>query len=486
MSPAFPATRTFSGFNAPGRFECDIHDLEVVQGEVPPDLDGSFFRVGPDPQFPPLLGDDIPLNGDGMASLFRFQGGRVSLRTRWIHTQKFIAERAAGRALYGAYRNPFTDDPSVAGRSRGTANTNIVWQGRRLLALKEDSLPVQLDPHTLRTLGDCDFDGRYRHPTFTAHPKVDPRSGEMHAFGYEAGGEASADIVYCVVDRHGRMQQQQLFTAPYACMVHDFGVTHEHVLFMITPLVADMDLMLRGGPHFAWDGELPAHLGVFPRAQGPAGMRWFRTGTCFASHVMNAHSEGSRVHLDTPTSEMVVFPFFPLRHGQVFDPRRAAPRLQRWTVDLDSPSDQVHRRDLAAVEAEFPRIDDRYAMGRQRHGWSVSRAEGRDTNTSLSGKTFNALAHFEFDADGEAVRTTVFHVGDDSATQEPTFVPRPGGTEEGDGYVLALVNRLAENRNDLLVLHARDFKAPPVATLRLPVRLRNGLHANWVDAQSLA
>ncbi len=491
MTTAFPNTRSFVGFNAPGRFECDIADLEVVRGAVPAALDGMFFRVAPDPQFPPRAGDDIPLNGDGMACVFRIRGGRVSFKSRWIQTQKFVAERAAGTALYGVYRNPFTDDPSVAGKSRGTANTNIVWHAGRLLALKEDSLPVQLDPHTLQTLGDCDFDGQYRHPTFTAHPKIDPVSGEMVFFGYEAKGEATPDIVYGVIDRHGRISQQRLFAAPYASMVHDFGVTQEHVVFSISPLVADLDLMKRGGPHFAWDGQLPVHVGIFPRAGGPQQVRWFTAPTCFSSHVMNAFTEhtaeGSQVHFDTPAGQMVVFPFFPLRHGQAFDPKRATPRMQRWTFDLASTGDSFERQDLDPVVAEFPRIDDRFAMGRHRHGWTVSRAEGRgtDSQASMTGKTFNALAHFDLDRPVGAGRSSLFYAGDDSAVQEPIFVPRPGSSQEGDGYVLVLVNRLSELRNDLLILDARDFAAPPLAVIRLPIRLRNGLHGNWVDAQAL-
>ena len=69
----FPDTPTFRGFQAPGRFEADIHALPVIQGEIPRDLFGTFYRVGPDPQFPPFSGKDKPLNGDGMVYLFRLE-----------------------------------------------------------------------------------------------------------------------------------------------------------------------------------------------------------------------------------------------------------------------------------------------------------------------------------------------------------------------------------------------------------------------------
>lgn len=67
----------------------------------------------------------------------------------------------------------------VAGSLRTTANTNIVHMFGKLLALKEDALPYEMDPHTLRTIGIHNFDGQYTCPTFTAHPKVDPVSGEV-------------------------------------------------------------------------------------------------------------------------------------------------------------------------------------------------------------------------------------------------------------------------------------------------------------------
>ena len=82
--------------------EADIFDLEVVQGEIPASIAGTFYRVGPDPQFPPLLGTDMRFNGDGMVSLFRFKDGRVDFKSRWVQTDKFKLERAARRALLEA------------------------------------------------------------------------------------------------------------------------------------------------------------------------------------------------------------------------------------------------------------------------------------------------------------------------------------------------------------------------------------------------
>jgi hypothetical protein len=123
-----------------------------------------------------------------MITMIRFGQGHADLRTRYVRTQRFQLERAARRALFGAHRNPFTGDPSVAGVDDGNANTSMVWHAGRLLALKEAALPYELDPVTLETRGVFSFDGQLPGRTFTAHPKIDPLTGEMIAFSYNASG----------------------------------------------------------------------------------------------------------------------------------------------------------------------------------------------------------------------------------------------------------------------------------------------------------
>lgn len=225
MAARFPDKPPFSGFHAPSRMEGDICDVEVVQGEVPAELDGTYYRVAGDRQWPPRTEGDIVFNWDGMVSMFRFSRGHVDFRCRYVRTPRFVAEREARRALFGAYRNPFTDDPSVAGLSRGLANTNVFWHAGRLLASKEDALPIELDPDTLETIGTYDFDGQLTSRTATAHPKMDPETGEMVFFGYAAKGEATPDIAYYEADPSGRVTHEAWLEAPYSSMIHDWAVT---------------------------------------------------------------------------------------------------------------------------------------------------------------------------------------------------------------------------------------------------------------------
>jgi carotenoid cleavage dioxygenase-like enzyme len=93
----YPDTAAFRGFFAPSRIEADLFDLDV-DGEIPSELYGAFYRAAADTQFPPRYDNDIYINGDGMITMIRFERGHADLRTRYVRTQRFQLERAARRA----------------------------------------------------------------------------------------------------------------------------------------------------------------------------------------------------------------------------------------------------------------------------------------------------------------------------------------------------------------------------------------------------
>ena len=479
----FPDLPIYSGFDRPGRIEADIFELEV-EGELPLDLEGTFYRVAPEPQFPPLLGDDIVINGDGMIGMFRFQSGHVDFKSRYVHTEKFTLERAARRALFGAYRNPYTDDVSVRGLVRGTANTNVLWHGGRLLALKEDSPPVELDPHTLETRGPVTFGGRLTSRTFTAHPKIDPVTGELIGFGFAAKGETTRDIAFHVADAHGNLVREEWFEAPYAAEIHDFAVTRSHVIFAVLPTTTSLERLQAGGPHWLWDPTRNSQIGIFPRESGVKAIRWFEGPPRWLFHYFNAYTEGQRVIVDACVSDAQTFPFmYPDTQGHPFNPAKAVPRITRWEFDLGARGSGFDERTLWPSYCEFPRIDERGAMQRHRYGFVIAHDPARDfTGGGLFGPAFNTIASYDF----ERSAVTAFALDSKSTAQEPVFVPRGTSAPEGDGYLLALVNRFETMLNDLLVFDTADLPGGPIATVKLPIRLRNGVHGNWLPAHLLA
>lgn len=469
----FPKTPSFTGVFEPIRIEADVEDLDI-EGEVPADLDGAFYRVQPDPKHPPLLGDDIAFNGDGMVSMFRFKGGRVNFRQRYVQTDKFKLEREAGRALFGAYRNPLKDEPSVKGRYRGTANTNAFFHGGYLFGLKEDSPPVAMDANTLETFGYHDFDGQMTSPTFTAHPKIDPETGDMCCFGYAAKGLLTRDMVYYEITADGRKTREVWFEVPYYAMMHDFGVTRDYAIFHVVPSTSSWERLEAGLPHFGFDTTKQIHLVVLPRDGTAADIKIFTAPNCFASHVMNAFNEGTKIHFDTPEAKNNMFPFFPDWHGAPYKPEEAQSHLTRWTVDMDSNSGEFEKRErLSEFVGEFPRIDDRYAMEPYRHGWMLGMGMGPGSRASLG------------HVDVSTGRVRSWQAGENRALQEPCFLPKSKDAPEGEGYIVQVQQHIDDGKSDLLLYDAQRVDEGPMATIHVPLRMRFGLHGNWVPGAEL-
>ena len=482
----FPETPSFTGFNTPSRIEADIRNLDVV-GDIPTALNGAFYRVQPDPQFPPRLGDDIAFNGDGMITRFHFHDGTCDFSQRWAKTDKWKLENAAGQALFGGYRNPIGDAPEVAGAIRGTANTNAYVYGGKLWALKEDSPALLMDAATLETDGYTRFAGKMTGQTFTAHPKVDPATGNMIAFGYAASGLCTDDCTYYEISPEGELLRELWFKAPYYCMMHDFAITENYALFHIVPSIGSWDRLEKGLPHFGFDTTLPVYLGVLPRRAGStaADIRWFKRDNCFASHVMNAFEQGSKIHFDTPEAKNNMFPFFPDVHGAPFNGQEAMSRLTRWTVDMASNGDAFDSiTPLTETAGEFPRIDERY-MGRPyRYGWMLEMDMRRPVELK-GGSAGGLLMNCLFLKDLQTGAEQHWWCGPVSSLQEPCFIARGAGAAEGDGWIVQVCNRLEEQRSDLLLFDALDIEKGPIATIRIPLRLRFGLHGNWADAADI-
>jgi carotenoid cleavage dioxygenase len=453
------ASRAAENF-APIPMECDAPHLTVL-GELPRGLNGTLFRNGPNPQFPSPHGHWFM--GDGMVHAFCLQDGRASYRNRWVRTDKWRAENAAGRSL-GAGFGPRREGANIA--NTGVANTNIVWHAGKLLALEEAHLPFELDPATLATRGVQDFAGALAGP-FTAHPKTDPATGDLVFFGYSADGPLTPGMTFGTIGADGRVRGVERFQAPYCAMVHDFAVTARHVLFPVMPLAGSLARAMAGKMPFAWEPSLGGHIGLLRRDAGVASLRWFRAEASFAYHVLNAwDAADGRIHADV--MEYAAPPFFPRADGAPVPEADTEARLVRWTLDPAAGTDAFSRTPLDDFRGEFPRLDERFAGLENRFGaFAASSAE-----------TFGLDTIVWRDMQRGVRRLYTLPAGD--AVSEPVFVPRDARAAEGDGWLLCVVWRGEARRSDLVVLDTSDVAAGPVATVPLAHRVPFGFHGNWM------
>ena len=486
----FTKVPTRVGFFAPERFEADIHDCEVI-GKVPKDLNGTFFRVGGDWFYPPLFPDDAVLNADGYISAFRFKDGIVSYKGRYVRTRRYELQKAANRQLFGYYRNPFTDDPSVRDPERPylrtVANTSPLVHAGKLFALKEDGLPHRIDPVTLDTLGPWDFEGAWKSQTFTAHPKIDPVTGEMIAFGYEATGLATDDLFIYTIGRDGKVKHEQRIKVPYVSIVHDCAVTQKHILLPFGGYVTSMDRLKAGKIHWGWDATKPSYIGVLARDGDGKDIRWFKGPERCMMHTFNAYTEGSKIILYAPFYDSNFFPFFPPIDGTPWNPQKAKAYVRRITIDLRSKKDTWTEEILWPFNvSDLGRIDTRFMTLRQRYGYTSFNDPDRPFDEAragnLRGRVSNTYGRFDF----ETGKLNRYFVGPTHSLQECCFVPRPGSREEGDGYLIGVASNYAEMRSELVIADAQNLEAGDVARVILPFRSTAQVHGIWADASELA
>ena len=489
MSVSFKGDPYHTGFFEPMRFEADIHDCEV-DGEIPADLDGSFYRTCVDRRYPQRFANDIPYNADGMMDLFRFRDGHVDFRTKYIRTPRYVAERRARRALFGVYRNKYTNDPTVANVSMNTGNTTPIVHGGRLFALKESSPPVLMDPHSLRTVGEYTFDGKLTAKSFTAHPKIDPVNGEMIGFSYEAGGDVSDDLAVQTFDRSGRLVREVWFKAPLVSMMHDFAITQKHIILPTTAMTTSLERLQQGLNHWAYDRHVPAWVAILPRDGDAKDVRWFKGphDRAMLIHATNARTEGNKVIVDAPVARGNFNPQFPNLDGGPFDDEARRNTIRRWTFHLDRKGDDAWQEEILFPHVKptsFSRMDDRYLTLPFRYSFNLLTDPefpyDERRGGPLRGKVWNAWYRF----DHETNHIDKFFAGDTHALWEPQFVPRHKDAPEGDGYLIGVANNHAEMKSELVIVDAHRMAEGAIARVKLPFRLHMQVHGWWVPATEL-
>jgi carotenoid cleavage dioxygenase len=482
----FPDTFEYTGLNTPLGEEYEISSL-AVEGRIPADVDGVFFRAVPDPAFPPFTEDGgAILSGDGMVSAIRFAGGKVSCAMRYVQTERHQAEVAAGRALFGKYRNPYTDRPEARGIDRTVANTTPVWHAGRLLMTKEDGRPYRVDPHSLETLGRHDFGGKLRSETMSAHVRIDPVSGEMYFFGYEADGLASTKVAYCIADRDGNLIREQWFDAPYCALMHDFAITENYALFPIYPTTCDAARVRAGGDHWVHEMGRESWVGVMPRQGDVAGMRWFKGPkgvSCF--HMMNAFEDAEgRIQFDQCLASVNAFPFIQRASGLNVPPAEVG---GRWRAGRSiSATMRGGRRDGHRPAGRFP-ADSRDATGAPvYHAWMLSmnpEMQGPPVLGGPVGAMFNLLLRLDFT--GRPRQALALPPG--HCFNEPVHVP--AAVSQHEGWLITVVDQQtgpADFSHAVWILDAGNVAAGPVARIGIPHRLRPQVHGWWASAATLA
>ena len=338
---------------APVDEEVTAFDLEVI-GQIPAELEGRYLRNGPNPVTVEKPEQHHWFAGPGMVHGVRLRGGRAEwYRNRYVRShavREVLGEKAAAN-----------DPPSAP-------NTNVLaWAGQTLAIVEGGSPPVELD-YELGTAAASTFSGTLL-GAFTAHPKFDPLTGELHAMCH-SWAQWYDHIKYVVVGADGRVSKTVDIALPGMVMVHDMSLTRNYAVVYDLPVTVDVDLVAGGRFPFRWNPDYTPRVGLLPRTSSDAAdIIWCELDPCYAYHPMNAYdAEDGTVVIDICRYDAM---FARDLLGPAGD---CLPSLYRWTVDPVRRTVRQTRLDDRTLE--FPRVAPAVSASRHRFGYGVGVDDG--------------------------------------------------------------------------------------------------------------
>nr|WP_318276509.1 carotenoid oxygenase family protein [Mycobacterium eburneum] len=478
------------------------HDylLDDEFGAVPPGLRGTLYRNGAGRWESGGSPVGHIFDGDGMLSMFVFDQGGVRFRNRYVRTNHYLrgnhcagpagrntgTMRGNGSFWANAFRWPLSN----------LANTNAVLHAGHLLALYEAGKPHAIDPDTLATRGVYDFDGKLRGlGSFSAHPKIDPRTGELFNFG-TAIYPFPCLVVYRV-DPNGRLHKLTRVPMLPPLLNHDVGLTDRYVVLVLDPLVASptgMIPVLAGLKPLVsairFDPDLGTKIVLVPRDGGRAHVA--HTEALLHFHLANCYDDGADTVIElcryTDTFD-TVWQYLHTGYNRAQTKPGFGGPLTRLRV---TGTGRVLREDLTDQRTEFPQIDTRFTGRRHRYSYTV-RIPEFDLGSAVSqhGNDEIDFSEIDFATVSPRIQAGVTAVDHDRGTEstypvdnfgtagEPVFAPSSPDAPEGHGWLLTIEYDRVNHRSKLVVLDAREPARGPVYVGGLRHHLPAGIHGSF-------
>jgi carotenoid cleavage dioxygenase len=438
----------------------------IIQGRMPADLEGVFFRNGPG-RFE-LGGERYHhwFDGDGFAQRWQIGQGKVSHRGKFVATQKFTDESQAGQFLYPAFGTQIARRGPKSNDTMNAANTNLLPFGGRLYALWEGGSATELDPATLETIGIRTWRDDLKSMPFSAHPKVD-QDGSMWNFGALPG----SGLALYRIGADGAVLQAGMVEVPQLAMVHDFIISAQHLIFLVPPYDLLPDDSLSFADRHAWAGSGPSARAMRAVVVSKATLQVrqvFELDPRMAFHFGNACDDGQTTRLDVVLHDGdAIAPFGALMRGERQD--GLFERSYTAQITLDYASGTARQARLFGA-SEFPRVMPQ-VVGRRHRKLAVlgsaarNRAHGLNTVNLVDTDTGKADS-YRFDAGWLA--------------EEHVLVPRRHARSETDGYLVGVAQDTRRGETVMTVFDAAHVSDGPLAMARLDYRAPICFHGNFL------
>ena len=366
----------------------------------------------------------------------------------------------------------------------GTANTALQFHAGRLLALNEGDVPWHLRvlcDGALETVGACTFDGAVATRTFTAHPKADPKTGELLYFGYQLDKEPH--LTYGVLDAAGQAAHTAAVPLRFPQMMHDFSITASYALFWDLPLAFEPKVMLTEDKlPFQYDKSRGARFGLLPRRGQGSDCRWFSLPGCMIFHSLAAWEEEEAQLVRLFACRIEDFDLSLPPAGKSHDVRTidgGFPTLYEFVFDMRTGEATQHcvvPLPPGITGMDFPRAHPQLTAARVRFGY-LALFQGLVVcgvaKVDLQSRAIVGRIDFPADASGGE---SFFVPAHDGAPETPE--------QEDEGWLLTYVS--TEKSSALWVMDAKSMAPSPLAVLPLPTHAPWGFHSTWVSQALLA
>eukprot|EP00879_Flechtneria_rotunda_P007143 GHRR01007496.1.p1 GENE.GHRR01007496.1~~GHRR01007496.1.p1 ORF type:complete len:469 (+),score=130.83 GHRR01007496.1:762-2168(+) len=453
-----------------------------------------YMRNGSNPYYEPYASFHW-FEGDGMVHATRIKDSHASYCNHFVRTHKLQEEQRAGFPIYAKFgdqeglrgvfvamlellkqKTGILKGVPVPECGNGTANTSLVYHAGRLLALHEGDLPYQLKmlcEGVVSTVGRMAV-GDWKIP-FTAHPKLDKTTGNLHFIGYNI--DKQPYLQYGVLSPNGSLLKAFPINVSFPSMFHDFAITEHYAVFMHMPLVFDPKAMIQHNTlPIIYRPELPSRIGLLPlTATSGDEITWYELPSFYVFHIANAWEEGGVVKMYACQSDKVDL------NAASFSEDMGS-RMTEYVIDPKLGTAQ--RRRISEVIGDFPIVNP-FMYGKPTRYAYTAITDTQDPAAQVKG-----VAKFDLNtpaAQKEAAVATIEYEG--ARGGEAYFVPRYQDAQkcdgEDDGFLMVYVHEDATVTSYLNVYDAKTMNPEPLAQVKLPQRVPHGFHSTWVWADQI-
>jgi all-trans-8'-apo-beta-carotenal 15,15'-oxygenase len=446
--------------------------LSLLAGAIPSGLCGTLYRNGPGRLQRAGVNVGHWFDGDGAILAVKFADGAASGVYRYVQTKKYQAESKVDRWLFGGYGMlPSGNIWERQGKSIGnTANTSVVALPDRLLALWEGGAPHAVDLESLATIGVDNLDFNRLPLVYSAHPKVDPISGQIYNFGISIGIQPKLNLYQS--DRHGKIIRHAQISLPRLTTVHDFLMVGKYLIFCIPPIEIQALPVILGLASYSesirWKPELGTQILVFDR-EDLSLVSNFTTEPWFQWHFgngyvdMNGHIVCDLVrYSDFATNQF-------LREVATGNTQtEAIGRL--WQLEIDPTAGKlISSEQLNDRSCEFPLVE----QAQVGQSWRYTYLAVHKLDTILHQELVGTIGRFDrhtqtlvtAEIDRHLYPTEPIHVVD-------KFDP-------SRGWILTVVYDGKHHQSEVWIYDCDRLDRDPVCRLGLPSVVPMGFHGTW-------